>query len=91
MEINEELKTEIYKTGLQMKNDEKQTNIDKIKFANAMKNGMGDMMKKELKDPPKYNKKMAMKLKIKRFWGKLKEDLKMFFFNKKVNDEFNVY
>ena len=91
MEINEELKTEIYKTGLQMKIDEKQTHIDNVKFANAMKNGMGDMMKKELKDPPKYNNKMAMKLKIKRFWGKLKEDLKMFFFNKKVNDEFNVY
>ena len=91
MEINEELKTEIYKTGLQMKNDEKQTNFDKIKFANALKNGMGEMMKKELIDPPKYDNKAARKLKRKRFWGKLKEDLKLFFFNKKINDEFNEY
>lgn len=83
MEINEELKTEIIKTELLMKNDEKQTNLDKVKFANALKNGMGEMMKNDLLNPPKYDKKAARKLKFKRFWGKLKEDFKMFFFNKK--------
>lgn len=91
MEINEELKNEIIKTGLLMKNDEKQTNLDKVKFANALKNGMGEMMKKELINPPKYDSKAARKLKRKRFWGKLKEDLKMFFFNKKIENDFNEY
>ena len=91
MEINDELKTEIVKTELLMKNDEKQTNIDKIKFAQALRNGMGEMMKKDLIDPPKYDDKAARKLKRRRFWGKLKEDLKMFFFNKKIDSDFNVY
>ena len=91
MEINQELKTEIYKTGLLMKNDEKQTNIDKVNFANALKNGMGEMMKNELKNPPKYDKKEEKRLKRKRFWSKFKEDIKSLFLNKKVDDEYNVY
>lgn len=91
MEINDELKAEIVKTELLMKNDEKQTNLDKIKFAQALRNGMGEMMKKDLIDPPKYDDKAARKLKRRRFWGKLKEDLKMFFFNKKIDSDFNVY
>jgi hypothetical protein len=91
MEINEELKSEIIKTELLMKNDEKLTNLDKIKFANALKNGMGEIMKNELINPPIYDNKAARKLKRKRFWSKLKEDLKMFFFNKKIDNEFDVY
>lgn len=84
--MTDDIKYELLKNEFDKTNINRELNLDMHSFANSLKNGLGDEMKDELRNPPKPNEKAAKRLKKRRFWGKLKEDLKMFFLKRKNND-----
>ena len=84
--MTDEIRYELLKNEVDKSNIKREVNLDMRSFANSLKNGLGEEMKNELKNPPKPDEKAAKRLKKRRFWGKLKEDFKMFFFKKENND-----
>lgn len=84
--MTEEMKNEIILNEVLRKNDETKRNKEMNSFAKALKNGLGEEIKKELTNPSKPDKKAGRRLKRQRFWGKLKEDFKILFFKTNKND-----
>lgn len=88
--MTEEIIKEIALNEIDKRKSEKELEINMISFANAMKNGFGEEMKQELINPPKPNKKNAKKIKRARFWGKIRENIKLLFFKKNNTLDDNI-
>ena len=89
--MTDEIRNEIALNEVIKTSNEKKMTTDMHLFANALKNGLGDEIKKELINPPQPNKKAGKRLKRKRFWGGLKERFKLLFLTTDNDENFNEY